>query len=215
MEIKMIVTDLDGTLLRRDKIISDYTISVLNECKKKGMKIVFATARPERMTKMFREKIQPDYVISNNGATINCGDIVIKNFAIPKSIKDEIIALLAISSEIDCMTVEVGDCLFTDYSGTDWEKEWNTVFADFSNAAYADVPKISVDCGNISFLENLMQKFPELHLYNNYGETWSQIMCREATKMNGILYIVKQLGFTTKNIAAFGDDMNDLEMLRN
>lgn len=43
--VKMIVTDLDGTLLRDDKTISDYTLSVLEKCRIQGIKVVYATAR--------------------------------------------------------------------------------------------------------------------------------------------------------------------------
>jgi len=37
-KIKMIVSDLDGTLLKSDKSISEKTKNVLNECKKIGYK---------------------------------------------------------------------------------------------------------------------------------------------------------------------------------
>jgi len=60
----MIVADLDGTLLRTDKTISDYTASIFKCCQKKGIKIVFATARPERKTIDFSVIIKPDAIIS-------------------------------------------------------------------------------------------------------------------------------------------------------
>lgn len=44
MDIKMIVTDLDSTLLHKNKIISNYTASVFRRCNEIGIKIVFATA---------------------------------------------------------------------------------------------------------------------------------------------------------------------------
>lgn len=40
MSIKMIVTDLDRTLLRTDKTISNYTAAMLNRCREQGIKIV-------------------------------------------------------------------------------------------------------------------------------------------------------------------------------
>jgi len=46
--IKMIITDLDNTLLRSDKTISEYTIDVLKKCQSKGIKVAFATARSEQ-----------------------------------------------------------------------------------------------------------------------------------------------------------------------
>jgi hydroxymethylpyrimidine pyrophosphatase-like HAD family hydrolase len=72
MEIKMIVTDLDDTLLRRDKTLSEYTKVVLRHCREMGIKTVIATGRghPEVVapTELF------DGVIANNGANIFDGD---------------------------------------------------------------------------------------------------------------------------------------------
>lgn len=45
MNIKMIVLDLDGTLLRDDKSVSEYTIDTLKKCREKGIKVIFATVR--------------------------------------------------------------------------------------------------------------------------------------------------------------------------
>lgn len=44
MKKYLIVLDLDDTLLRRDKTISDYTKSVLKRCQELGNKIVISTA---------------------------------------------------------------------------------------------------------------------------------------------------------------------------
>lgn len=43
--IKMVVTDLDDTLLRTDKTISKYTIDTIKNIRSKGIKVIFATAR--------------------------------------------------------------------------------------------------------------------------------------------------------------------------
>ena len=71
--IKMLVTDLDNTLLRTDKTISDYTAGILNKCRQNGIKVVFATARPKRVTIQYLEKIPADAVILHNGAVIYIG----------------------------------------------------------------------------------------------------------------------------------------------
>jgi predicted mannosyl-3-phosphoglycerate phosphatase (HAD superfamily) len=45
MPIKLIVTDLDGTLLRTDKTISDRTKSILSKCRESGIAVIYATGR--------------------------------------------------------------------------------------------------------------------------------------------------------------------------
>ena len=46
--IKILAIDLDWTLLRSDKTISEYSVNVLKRCERNGIKVVFATARPLR-----------------------------------------------------------------------------------------------------------------------------------------------------------------------
>ena len=68
MSIKAIVFDLDRTLLRTDKTISPYTVDVLKECKKHGLRIMVATARPWRTASEYCEMIGVDAVVVSNGA---------------------------------------------------------------------------------------------------------------------------------------------------
>lgn len=69
-EKKMIVTDLDGTLLKNDKTISKNTIEAINELRMRGHKFVIATARPLRAAKKFLESVETDAGIYHNGALI-------------------------------------------------------------------------------------------------------------------------------------------------
>lgn len=70
-EKKMIVTDLDGTLLKNDKTISKNTIEAINELRMRGHKFVIATARPLRAAKKFLESVETDAGIYHNGALKN------------------------------------------------------------------------------------------------------------------------------------------------
>ena len=44
-DVRLIVSDLDDTLIRRDKSISPYTRRVFAECARRGIRTGFATAR--------------------------------------------------------------------------------------------------------------------------------------------------------------------------
>lgn|GEM_PF-384466 len=212
--IKLIVTDLDNTLLRKDKGISKYTAHIFKLCRNKGIKIVFATARPERATRKFQSIVPCDYIISNNGATINCGDKMIKNLLIPPAVVDEVMAKFLSSKEISLICLEDGKSLHTNYSGPPWEDGWNPVYTNFADGVYPDTPKISVECKDSEFLPKLIEPFPDLHMYFNNGEDWHQIMHKDAAKLNGIRHIVEMLGISLSEVIAFGDDYNDVEMLK-
>ena len=69
--MKAIITDLDRTLLRTDKSLSEYTANVLRKCKKHGMLVFAASARPLRDILPFNELIGFDAITATNGAVIS------------------------------------------------------------------------------------------------------------------------------------------------
>ena len=70
VQIKNIVVDLDRTLLHTDKTLTAYTVKVFEKCKKCGIKIMVATARPLRTAKQYCEMIGADAMVVSNGARI-------------------------------------------------------------------------------------------------------------------------------------------------
>ena len=213
--VSLIVTDLDGTLLNDIKEITSYSVNVLNKCQKNGIKIAFASARPERATEEFQRLFHPDFVISNNGATISEGDgNVIYNKFIPGATRDSLISMLISMNDVTCLTVEAGTCLYTNYKGESWDSaNWNPIYNDFSEQLNINTPKISIECGNNALIFDLISQYSDLHLYFNSDENWSQIMHIDSTKMNAIHYLSALLGIEISNIIAFGDDYNDIEMI--
>ena len=73
---KVIITDLDRTLLHTDKTISPYTLEVLKRCKEKGMLLMAATARPLRAIEVYRKQLAFDALTVMNGAQVICGEHV-------------------------------------------------------------------------------------------------------------------------------------------
>ena len=70
MNIKYLVFDLDDTLLRRNRKISDYTLKVLNKAHELGLKIVFNTSRSKQNYAQYADIVYPDYGIYNGGCQI-------------------------------------------------------------------------------------------------------------------------------------------------
>ena len=110
--IKMIVTDLDGTLLRHDKTISKYTASILRRCIDKGIKIVVATARPIRAVKMLDIPIKFDAAIYHNGAVIDIRNENILRFGIaPQDIQNIVSAAFQNDSQAR-VCIEIDDSIY-------------------------------------------------------------------------------------------------------
>ena len=56
-EIKLVVCDLDGTLLNDKKMITEYSIKVLQEARRQGIQICFASGRDEQMMSVYAKLI--------------------------------------------------------------------------------------------------------------------------------------------------------------
>jgi hypothetical protein len=187
MNIKMIVTDLDGTLLRDDKTVSAGTISALNRCRDAGIKTIFATGRGENST-CGAERVVPaglfDGYVLNNGALAVAGeDIVYSRFAANEMIEP----LLAVCGELG---LEHG---FSRH-GAETGKFWT----------FGCTPEVSL------LIEARLGD--DLHL-KTARDGLGQIMHKDATKANAVAALARHWSIARSEIAAFGDDLNDIDML--
>ena len=88
MDYKILLFDLDGTLLRRNKTISEHTLEVLRKCREKGLLIGVSTSRSEKNSLKFIEELCPDIIISSGNALVkyNNGHVHTADFS-EKSLK--------------------------------------------------------------------------------------------------------------------------------
>jgi hydroxymethylpyrimidine pyrophosphatase-like HAD family hydrolase len=77
--VKMIVVDLDGTLLDDDGNVSNYTLSILKECKRRNIYIAIATARSEKSCEEFIKILEPDIIIAEDGSVLIINNRIIYN----------------------------------------------------------------------------------------------------------------------------------------
>jgi len=70
---KMLLFDLDGTLLTSEKKLSERTLQVLNNYKESGLKIGVSTSRSETNSMTFLSVLEPDVLISSGGALVKNG----------------------------------------------------------------------------------------------------------------------------------------------
>ena len=69
--MKIIVSDLDGTLLDENSKITDYTRETIKKLNRLGVEIIIATGRGEASAIRFKNQLGIDtYIICNNGANI-------------------------------------------------------------------------------------------------------------------------------------------------
>lgn len=214
MEIKLIVTDLDGTLLNSKKSISEETVLAIQNAKRVGVYFAFATARPERNTLEYVEMVNPDSIISNNGAKVSINKKAIRTVCIdPNDAKTMITRLLQIDGirlSLDYDHISVTNC--EDYLS--WGN-WGAVYSDFSSINYEGIQKIAIESMDISLLSNIDFGHYDCHFYANQGEKWYMVTKKHASKYNAIQFLAEYYNIDISNVAVFGDDYNDIEMIEN
>jgi len=214
---KIIIMDLDGTLLDKNKDVSSFSISILEKCKKNGIKLAFATARTENASKRIMNLIKPDFLILNDGALIkNEENKIIHKKLLTSEVSDGIINI-CIKNNQDitdiCAETEYNFYrTFTEINDQDWNYGTNY---DFSKPLSQEVYKISIETLNEKLAMDIENQFNECKLIYNIGENWYRYTHKEVGKMNGVEIISKELNIPISEIIAFGDDYNDIEMVKN
>ena len=71
MRIDTIVTDMDGTLLRPDRTISEYTFRILKECMRRGIRVIPCSGRTHASMRPYLDQLQTGMpYIGGNGSEI-------------------------------------------------------------------------------------------------------------------------------------------------
>lgn len=214
MNIKMIVLDLDRTLLRSDKTISDYTIRILNECKRIGIKIVIASARPSRAVKIFAQQIGCEDIICLNGAMITINEKIIDVNKIDKKLAHDVILKIMEKFHASKLSAEINDYIYANFDLKEiFTNIENVITTDFKDIQY-DVDKIIFGVENENDINEIISLLPN-SLYSKIANGYLlQIMSNEATKLNGVKTLAEYYNISLNEIAAFGDDNDDVDMIK-
>jgi len=84
VKTKLIVTDLDNTLLRRDETISDYTVDVFRRVREHGLLVAFATGRNLDSSEDYRVMLNPDGDIVTGGCLVYVGGRLLVSYHLPE-----------------------------------------------------------------------------------------------------------------------------------
>ena len=211
---KLIVTDLDGTLLRNDKSISKFTLETLERCRRQGILIAFATARPVRGVTAMRSSFEPDILINHNGAVFAYGDDQISLGISREQLNVILTNILAAYPQAE-IGVESNDVFYANYDVTKhwWGEPHIRTEASFDefDLAYADKIVISLEDEDVNALEAYLVDDCYLEVAE---DILGMVMSKRATKFNAITAICDVLEIKPADVVCFGDDRNDISMLQ-
>lgn len=209
--MKAIITDLDRTLLRTDKTVSEYTYSVLKKCHDRGIILMAATARPERAILTYQNQIGFKAVTTLNGARIILPHGIIENGIIPSSAESILKKVITISDLV--LSLETGKGIFSNAPIPEWNA---TVFNKFpALPTESIIYKLLLSNEKSSIQQEVeMALTPDTYMTVAEGKL-IQVMSTAATKWNGIKTMLEAVGVDQNEAVYFGDDNDDIEPIKN
>ena len=214
---KLLLFDLDDTLLRSDKTISERTMEALRKCREQSVLIGISTSRAVHNCMTFLPELSPDLFIASGGAVIKYrGEyIYTAEFTI-----EETQRMIRTAREVcgsDCeITIDTLDAHYWNYkldpkeTDTTWGDTVYTNFFDFSERAL----KFCVEIFDNSVAEELTAHLPDCDCLKFAGTKWYKFTKKEATKENAILKACEICDIALEDVIAFGDDAPDIGMLK-
>ncbi|MBQ7293459.1 MAG: HAD family phosphatase, partial [Clostridia bacterium] len=178
--MKLVATDLDSTLLRSDKNISDYTVEIFKECKKKGILVGFASSRAESAMTRFIKAIEPDFLISSGGATIRVGkNIIHESLISPESVKTILEMSRKFTGRKGLVTLDCVDGYYCNFIPTDPDRGATAKYSDFKDF---DVPcyKITAVLEKDEWVSQILEECKDCFYVSYTGETWRKFASKGA-----------------------------------
>jgi Cof subfamily protein (haloacid dehalogenase superfamily) len=224
-DISIVASDLDGTLLAPDHKISAHSKQTLKDLHSKGYTFVFATGRHHIDVEGIRELINiPAYMITSNGAQVHGADNQLMFKAnVPETLVQAIIDLTKNDSSIFIHIYRDNEWLLNqeDHGLREYHNEsgFTFKFFDADKAPTSGVAKIfmtHVDQNHdyLTILENKLNALFDDQLTIVFSTpSCLEIMGANVSKGHALKLVAESLGKTLDNCIAFGDGMNDLEML--
>lgn len=231
---RMVITDLDGTLLRSDRTVSPTDFATLEELGRQQILRVIATGRSlYSAKKVLSEDFPLDYLVFSSGAGIL--DWPTKRLLLAHHLRQEDIELtcrLLIDFQLDFMLHRpVPDNHHFWYYATGRDnpdfirrRELYQAFASPFNTAVSRLEKacqfvaIEPQNGNPSCYETLRSQLKNLKVIRTTSPLdattlWIEIFPKSVSKALAGEWLEQQHQLNHKNVFALGNDYNDLDLL--
>lgn len=220
--IKFIVIDLDGTLLDQDHCISQQSIHVLQQLNAKGLEIILATGRHYQDVYLLAQQLDfPCWLITSNGARVHnpANQLVYENH-IPSHLIAEILSLSAgfevhrniyqqdlwLVEEANEPLLQIHHSSGFAYRMCDFAKlDFRHIDKFYFNAAYERLKPL---------YEQLLQRFDDQLYITFTTDIYLEVMNKGVSKGSALSQVLTALSIETDQVMAFGDGLNDLDMLK-
>ncbi|MFC0189268.1 Cof-type HAD-IIB family hydrolase [Fictibacillus aquaticus] len=217
MNDKIVFFDIDGTLVNDEKKVPDSTKEALHKLRKNGIHTAIATGRGPFMFKDLRSELELDSFVSFNGSYVMFEDEVIHSTPLNTKVLEKL------EKEAEQMGHPL---VYLDHQGATSNVEKHEIIEACTYNLMPSYPIHSPQYYKQNDVYQVLlfcQEKDELPYKDSYSDTYGFIRWHEhcldvlphgGSKAKGIDAFVDKLGVKRENIFAFGDALNDLEMLK-
>ncbi|MEV4936701.1 Cof-type HAD-IIB family hydrolase [Streptomyces zaomyceticus] len=225
---RLIATDLDGTLLRDDKSVSERTVAALAAAEQAGIEVFFVTGRPARWMDVVSEHVHGHgLAICANGAAVvdlHAGGTFLEVRPLERPAALAVVRALRAAAPGTSFAVELT-------TGIHYEPQYPPFFLD-PGATVATAEKLLFEetPGAAAPVLKLLAQHPELDpdvflavARETAGDRASftrssptaliEISALGVSKASTLALCCAERGITAEEVVAFGDMPNDIEML--
>ncbi len=223
---RAVVSDLDGTLLNTNHMIGNFTIDTLNKLEQLGTDIILATGRNHTDVSSILGKIGAEraVMITSNGARARDleGNLIYSN-SLPEDVVFELYKTPFDENRV-CLNTYHDEGWFINRDVPilkEFHQDSNFMYevVDFSQHHARAVEKLFFIGKTPEDLVGV-----ERYLREHFGDrttivysalTCLEVMNKDVSKGSALKYVLAQRDYDLENCIAFGDGMNDVEMLTN
>ncbi|HDM8140648.1 TPA: Cof-type HAD-IIB family hydrolase [Vibrio harveyi] len=220
---KIVASDLDGTLLAPNHQLSAYSKETLKALHEQGYTFVFATGRHHVDVASIRRTVGiPAYMITSNGARVHDqNDQEMYSQNVPEDLVQSVIDTIKTDPEILIHMYQNDGWLLNkdDDELREFHEEFTYKLYDQDNAPTDGIAKIffthpAKDHDHlVTFETKLREQFGD-QLNIAFSTPWClEVMSAGVSKGDALKAVAESIGLTLENTIAFGDGMNDVEML--
>ncbi|MBO7425773.1 MAG: Cof-type HAD-IIB family hydrolase [Clostridiales bacterium] len=214
---KLLLFDLDGTLLTSEKTISKRTMEQVENSREKGYLIGVSTSRSEQNCLEILGQLKPDILISSGGALVKKNDEYISKAVFSATRTSE---LIRTAREVCGEDVEITIDTLTDHywnykiDPKEVDKSWGgSIWTDFSSFS-EEALKMCVEIFDDKKADELKLRLPDCDAIRFSDGYWYKYTRKGVTKEDAIKIVCDSLRITLNDIISFGDDFADIGMLK-
>ena len=224
--IKLIMSDIDGTILDKNHQLDSYLIELMPLLKQCNIPFVLASARsPLGIAPISKELGITDCPIAcYNGALISLGDKILSQYSIDKS---ELLLLHDfLKKEFPTVSINV-------YSGKDWLVNTIDEWVEIEAQITGESPKVTSLADFLQEEKNLIHKlllidnaatiqklketlatmdFPQTDFYLS-KDNYLEVTHNQVSKKQALLELAKYYQLSLSEIMTIGDNYNDIPMI--